>query len=110
GALIAVWRANNRFAVFIAQFAFGLLVAYSLVGYKTPWIALNFIVPLALTAGYALAVFYQKLREFQQPWFFLAPAILMVAFCSYKMFHLNSVHYNENGTATVTPTRGARRS
>jgi uncharacterized protein (TIGR03663 family) len=96
GALIAIWRADNRFAVFIAQFAFGLLAAYSLVGYKTPWIALNFIVPLALISGYALEVFYQKLREFQQPWFFLAPAILFVAFCGYQMYQLNFVHYDDD--------------
>jgi predicted membrane-bound mannosyltransferase len=96
GALVAVWRANNRFAVFMAQFAFGLLAAYSLVGYKTPWIALNFIVPLALIGGYALEVFYQKLREFQQPWFLLAPAILIVAFCGYQMYQLNFVHYDDD--------------
>jgi uncharacterized protein (TIGR03663 family) len=96
GALVAVWRANNRFAVFIAQVAFGLLAAYSLVGYKTPWIALNFIVPLALISGYALDVFYQKLREFQQPWFFLAPAILIVAFCGYQMYQLNFFHYDDD--------------
>ena len=96
GALIAVWRANNRFAIFIAQFAFGLLAAYSLVGYKTPWIALNFIVPLALAGGYALDVFYQKLREFQQPWFILAPAVLIVAFCGYQMYQLNFVHYDDD--------------
>jgi predicted membrane-bound mannosyltransferase len=96
GALIAVWRGNNRFAVFMAQFAFGLLAAYSLVGYKTPWIALNFIVPLALIGGYALEVFYQKLREFQQPWFLLAPAILILAFCGYQTYQLNFVHYDDD--------------
>lgn len=96
GALVAVWRANNRFAVFIAQFAFGLLAAYSLVGYKTPWITLNFIVPLALISGYALDVFYQKLREFQQPWFLIAPAILIVAFCGYQMYQLNFVHFDDD--------------
>jgi uncharacterized protein (TIGR03663 family) len=96
GALVAVWRANNRFAVFIAQLAFGLLAAYSLVGYKTPWITLNFIVPLALISGYALDVFYQKLREFQQPWFLIAPAILIVAFCGYQMYQLNFVHFDDD--------------
>ena len=30
GALIAVWRADNRFGLFIAQLSFGLLAAYSL--------------------------------------------------------------------------------
>ena len=47
-------RANNRLALFLALWSFGLLAAYSHVGYKTPGISLNFIVPLALTSGYAL--------------------------------------------------------
>ena len=96
GALIALWRADNRFALFVAQWAFGLLAAYSLVGYKTPWIALNFIVPLALTSGYTLDVFYRKLREFNQPLFFLAPAVLIVAFCGYQMYQLNFVYYDDD--------------
>jgi uncharacterized protein (TIGR03663 family) len=96
GALIAVWRANNRFAVYIGQFAFGLLAAYSLVGYKTPWISLNFIVPLALISGYALDVAFQKLRDFQQRAFFLAPAALIVLFCGYQLYQLNFVHYDDD--------------
>src|SRR5438128_10346137 len=59
-AVIAVWRGDNRFALFAAQWAFGLLVAYSMVKYKTPWIALNFIVPLAITSGYALDQLYKR--------------------------------------------------
>ena len=107
GAAIALWLAKNRFAVFVALWSFGLLTAYSFAGasikhlfsdqtYKTPWIALNFIVPLALTSGYALEVFYQKLREFQQPRFFLVPTVLIVAFCGYQMYQLNFVHYDDD--------------
>lgn len=96
GALIAVWRANNRFAVFVAQFAFGLLAAYSLVGYKTPWISLNFIVPLALAGGYALNVAYEKLCDFQQPAFIALPAVLIVAICGFQMYQLNFVHYDDD--------------
>ncbi|HEY5074408.1 MAG TPA: flippase activity-associated protein Agl23 [Pyrinomonadaceae bacterium] len=65
GAAIAVWRGDNRFAFFAAQWAFGLLIGYSLVEYKTPWIALNFIVPLAIVGGYALDHLY---RRFGEPW------------------------------------------
>ncbi|HEY3102537.1 MAG TPA: flippase activity-associated protein Agl23 [Pyrinomonadaceae bacterium] len=120
-ALIAVWRADNRLAVFLALWSFGLLIAYSMAGmsvgrlvsdlifrhtiteqtYKTPWICLNFIIPLALTAGYALDVFYQKLREYEQPYFFLAPAALIVAFCGYQMYQLNFVHYDDDKYAYV---------
>ena len=96
GALFAVWRANNRLAVFLSLWSFGLLAAYSLVGYKTPWISLNFIVPLALIGGYALDSFYQKLREFEQPRLFIALAVLSVAICGYQMISLNFVHYDDD--------------
>ena len=96
GALIALWRANNRMALFLAQWSFGLLAAYSLVGYKTPWISLNFIVPLALTSGYALEVIYQKLREVQEPALFLPLPLLIVGLCGYQLYQLNFVHYDDD--------------
>ena len=96
GALVAVWLAKNRLAVFLALWSFGLLAAYSLVGYKTPWISLNFIVPLAITGGYALEVFYRKLREFRQPRLFVPLAVLVVAFCGYQMYEVNFVHYDDD--------------
>jgi uncharacterized protein (TIGR03663 family) len=58
GALVALFeRRLNRFAVFIAAWGFGLLVAYSLISYKTPWLVLNFLVPLAVAGGYAVQAF-----------------------------------------------------
>src|SRR5258708_20882355 len=95
GAAIAVWRGTNRLAVFLALWSFGLLAAYSLVGYKTPWISLNFIVPLALTAGYAFDTAYQKLREFEQPRLLIAVAALIVAICGYQIISLNFIHYDD---------------
>jgi uncharacterized protein (TIGR03663 family) len=65
GAAVAVWRADNRLALFVGQWAFGSLVAYSLVEYKTPWISLNFIVPLAIVAGYGVEQLYRRRNE---PW------------------------------------------
>lgn len=96
GAIIAVWRANNRLALFVSLWSFGLLAAYSLVGYKTPWISLNFIVPLAVTSGYTLEVAYQKLREFQLPLAYAAIALLLVGYCGYQMYQLNFVHYDDD--------------
>src|SRR5438105_5495739 len=93
GALIAVWRADNRMAIFLSLWSFGLLAAYSLVGYKTPWISLNFIVPLALASGYTFDVAYRKLREFRQAQLLLIPAVLIAGFCGYQLYQLNFVHY-----------------
>ncbi len=52
GAAVALYEARNRFAVFAGAWAFGTLAAYSLVPYKTPWLMLNFTVPMAISAGY----------------------------------------------------------
>ncbi len=107
GALIAVWRADNRLAVFLSLWSFGLLTAYSFAGvsitrlfsdptYKTPWICLNFIVPLALTAGYGLNVVYEKLRDYQQEWLFVPVGLMLAAFCGYQLYQLNFVHYDDD--------------
>ena len=61
GAIIAVLKPVKSFAVFSALWAFGLIAAYSLIAYKTPWLALNFIIPLALTSGVAIEWFYDQL-------------------------------------------------
>ncbi len=58
GAAVALFeRRLNRFAVFAAAWGFGLLVAYSLISYKTPWLVLNFVVPLAVAGGYGVQAF-----------------------------------------------------
>jgi uncharacterized protein (TIGR03663 family) len=55
GAAVALFeRRKNRFAVFAGAWGFGLLAAYSLISYKTPWLVLSFVVPLAVAGGYAV--------------------------------------------------------
>ncbi|HEX3250131.1 MAG TPA: flippase activity-associated protein Agl23, partial [Pyrinomonadaceae bacterium] len=59
GAALIVLKPKNSFALFSALWAFGLLAAYSLIPYKTPWLMLNFVVPLALIGGYAIQAIYE---------------------------------------------------
>jgi uncharacterized protein (TIGR03663 family) len=61
GAAVAVLKPVKSLALFCALWAFGLIAAYSLIAYKTPWLSLNFIVPLALTSGVAIEWLYEKL-------------------------------------------------
>jgi uncharacterized protein (TIGR03663 family) len=61
GILVALWKAN-RFLVFCAFWSMGILAAYSLIGYKTPWCVLNMLLPLTLMAGYALQMLYERMR------------------------------------------------
>jgi uncharacterized protein (TIGR03663 family) len=55
GAILAAWRRDNAFAVFTGLWAVGIVAAYSLIPYKTPWLTLNFLPPLALSAGYLVS-------------------------------------------------------
>ncbi len=54
GVCLALWSRRHRFAVFGALWAGGIVAAYSLIPYKTPWLALNFLPPMAIIAGYGL--------------------------------------------------------
>ncbi len=54
GTLIALLKARHRFAIFTGFWAFGLLAAYTLIPYKTPWLAVSFTLPMCLIAGYGI--------------------------------------------------------
>jgi uncharacterized protein (TIGR03663 family) len=54
GTLVAFVKARHRFAMFTGLWALGLLLAYSIIPYKTPWLALSFILPMCIIGGYAI--------------------------------------------------------
>ena len=54
GGIIAAVQGRSRLWVFIGLWALGITLAYSFVSYKTPWIVLNMLVPLALLGGLAV--------------------------------------------------------
>lgn len=53
GTAVALFR-RDRFGLFVSSWAWSQWLVYSVISYKTPWLNLNFTVPLALTAGLAL--------------------------------------------------------
>ncbi len=100
GAVIAVVRANNRFALFAAQWAFGLLAAYSLVPYKTPWLVLNFIIPLAIVAGYAVNRIHSW-NVNKNPVFVIALLIAAFGLSGYQTIRLNYFRYDDENYVYV---------
>lgn len=54
GALVALFKGKHRFAMFTAFWAFGLFAAYTIIPYKTPWLALSYLLPMCIVAGYGL--------------------------------------------------------
>ncbi|MDQ6653943.1 MAG: TIGR03663 family protein, partial [Acidobacteriota bacterium] len=65
GAALAILQPTRSLALFSALWAFGLIAAYSLIAYKTPWLSLNFIVPLALISGTAIQWLYEELGKWE---------------------------------------------
>jgi uncharacterized protein (TIGR03663 family) len=102
GAIWAVLAAKSRFAVFAALWTGGILMAYSLVPYKTPWLALSFIVPLAIVAGYAVELIYrggaELFRRRPGEWsraLAITLVLAAVSVCAYQAYQINFVHYDD---------------
>jgi uncharacterized protein (TIGR03663 family) len=99
GALVALFeRRRNRFAVFAAAWGFGLLVAYSIISYKTPWLVLSFVVPLAVAAGYAIQAFGKRVSRVSGGGWRVAAALAAVAagFSLYHTFVINFRDYDDD--------------
>jgi uncharacterized protein (TIGR03663 family) len=99
GAAMAVLKPRNSFALFCALWSFGLIAAYSLIPYKTPWLVLNFLIPLALISGHAI----QEIYEMDQRQLRLAAVILVVALgiATYQSINLNFINYDNDNEKYV---------
>jgi uncharacterized protein (TIGR03663 family) len=100
GFLTALVKARHRFAIFTGFWAFGLLAAYSIIPYKTPWLALSFILPMCVVAGYAVnELLISKdtiVRTLGGLVLFLAAGIL-----GYQTYDLNFQKYDDDSMAYV---------
>ena len=93
GAAIVVLKPKNSFALFSALWAFGLIAAYSRIPYKTPWLVLNFLIPLALISGYAAQFIYELDRGQVR----LVAAIWLISLVSvYQTIDLNFINYDND--------------
>jgi len=95
GAIIALIRPRHKFALFIAFWAFGMLAAYTLIPYKTPWLALSFLMPMCLIAGFGINELFNARAVALK----IAAIVLTAAsagFLAYKMYELNFVRYDDN--------------
>ena len=99
GAFLVVLKPKNSLALFCGLWSFGLIAAYSLIPYKTPWLLLNFVVPLALIAGYAVQVVYELDR--QQLRLVAGLFLIVIGVATYQMIDLNFINYDNDDTKYV---------
>jgi len=74
GIVVALFQARNWFAVFTAFWSMGILAAYCLVPYKTPWLAISIVLPFIVMAGYGMEQVYGRWRQRA-----IAPVLIAVA-------------------------------
>ncbi len=92
GGLLVAFRPRDRMSAFVGLWAAGITAAYSIPQYKTPWITVNMLVPLALLGG--ILVRELAIRASVRV---AAPVLLAVALgaSGYQAFNLNYVHYDD---------------
>lgn len=95
GTLIAFVKSRHRFAMFTGLWAFGLFAAYSIIPYKTPWLALSFLLPMCIIAGYGI----NELAGFRNiPGKAVAGLVVAcaAAVLGYQAYELNFVSYDSD--------------
>ena len=97
GLVLALWRAQNRFVIFVGAWTVGVLAMYSLTPYKTPWLTINIVLPLALLAGHAVDFATRR----RLGW--LAAVVVLAAstMALRQTIDLNFVHYDDDSRPYV---------
>ena len=95
GTLIAFIKSRHRVPMFVGLWAFGLFAAYSIIPYKTPWLALSFLLPMAIMAGYGI----NELARSKNVLLKITAAVLAAAasaVLAYQAYDLNFVRYDKD--------------
>jgi uncharacterized protein (TIGR03663 family) len=100
GSLIALLKARHRFAIFTAFWAFGLFLAYTIIPYKTPWLALSFLLPMCVIGGYAVNELLTSTDAMQKVLGGLL-SIVFVGVLSYQTYDLNFERYDDDAMPYV---------
>ncbi len=100
GTLIAFFKGRHRVAMFLGLWAFGLFLAYSLIPYKTPWLALSFLLPMCIVAGYGINELFRSANIAVKS----VAGVLGATACmvlAYQSYDLNFVNYDNNDRTYV---------
>ncbi len=100
GSVVALVKARHRFAVFTAFWAFGLALAYTLIPYKTPWLAVSFLLPMCIIAGYGIGELLRG-KDLSQKFIGGLLALAATAVLGYQTYNLNFVRYDDEAMPYV---------
>ncbi|MGH9767624.1 MAG: flippase activity-associated protein Agl23 [Blastocatellia bacterium] len=103
GSLLAgifVALRGTRFWLFVAAWTLGLALAYSIIGYKTPWLMISFLIPMAILSGYAAERIYRILPMMSLRMSWVAVMIIVLIICGGLARHVNFEKHDDNGNSS----------
>jgi len=96
GGLLALVRRDDRRLLFVALWGAGILAAYSIVPYKTPWLGLNVVLPAAILGGVAIDALVARAPRVGG-----VLAALALGVTAWQAVSLNFYHYDDESRPYV---------
>ena len=94
GIIGVFYSVKNKKNLLLVWWALSILLIYSLIPYKTPWLLPNMVLPFILLAGYGIAVFCKNKKLSNK--FFLILILISVFYLSYHLISVNFIHPSED--------------
>jgi uncharacterized protein (TIGR03663 family) len=91
---------GTRFWLFVAAWTLGGFLAYSIIPYKTPWLMVSFLIPMAIMSGYAAEEIYQLLTTRSSKIFCGAVLAIVMILCWRLSWTINFEKYDDNGNTS----------
>ncbi|MCG3159294.1 MAG: hypothetical protein JMDDDDMK_00280 [Acidobacteria bacterium] len=103
GSLLAgifvLWR-GTRFWLFVAAWTLGMALAYSIIGYKTPWLMISFLIPMTILSGYAAGQIYGALPLTSLRLAWTLALVIVLLFNARLAWKVNFVKHDDNGNSS----------
>ena len=94
GTVLALVKPKSKFVMFAGLWAWGLFAAYTIIPYKTPWLAISFLMPMCIPAGYLVGELI-SMKEKAVRAIGLIIAVAATVVLTYQTYALNFVHYDD---------------
>lgn len=89
------FRRGNKFTVFVASWTILIYLTYSFIPYKTPWLILNILLPLALLGGIFVNNIFSLVEKRWHYAVFYPLYVSIFAFPCYQSIMLNFINYDD---------------
>jgi uncharacterized protein (TIGR03663 family) len=93
---VFVVKQGTRLWLFIAAWTLGAFLAYSIIPYKTPWLMVSFLIPMAIISGYAAQEIYLQLTSLSSKIACAAVVIIALISCWRLSSTVNFEKFDDN--------------